>query len=258
MINMNSIMNYSKANTKASSSKAQETYKAACKSSNKRDSIEISAEAYEAQEAEKELEAASGKDILGITRGKKKDTYTIHFSDSAMVSRAVSRGYITVNGMRIELSDKVKEQLTKVDQQAQAHREQAFNSYIMQQNMDVAKQQGEVYEKLMKDTAKALAIASKIASGGKVSSSDERELMEFSPELYAMAKSMAMMQRQQEKHETEAVYKQEQDSDEEKVTNQDTEESSNEWKYYETQMNVSLSDTPEIQSVSEHEVILQN
>ena len=43
-----------------------------------------------------------------------------------MVSRAVSRGYITVNGMDIELSDEVKKQLTDVNRQAQADREKAY------------------------------------------------------------------------------------------------------------------------------------
>ena len=64
---------------------------------------EIISEAYELQNNDEKISAASGKDTLGITRGDKENTFVIHFSDSAMVSRAISRGYITVNGMDIEL-----------------------------------------------------------------------------------------------------------------------------------------------------------
>ena len=35
---------------------------------------------------------------MGITKGDKENSYIVHFSDSAMVSRAVARGYVTVNG----------------------------------------------------------------------------------------------------------------------------------------------------------------
>lgn len=78
------------------------------------------------------MSATSGKDTLGITRGDRENTFVIHFSDSAMVSRAVSRGYITVNGVDIKLSDEVKKQLTNVNKQAQTDREKAYNKYIMQ------------------------------------------------------------------------------------------------------------------------------
>ncbi|QIB70073.1 hypothetical protein Ami103574_12555 [Aminipila butyrica] len=112
----------------------------------KRDSVEISAEAYGRKENSKEPSATSGKDTLGITKGSGEDSYVVHFSDSAMVSRAVSRGYITVNGTDIPLTDEVKAQLTAVDKQAQADREVAYNKYIMQHEMAVAKQQAEAWK----------------------------------------------------------------------------------------------------------------
>ena len=37
-----------------------------------------------------------------ITKGDKENSYIVHFSDSAMVSRAVARGYVTVNGADVE------------------------------------------------------------------------------------------------------------------------------------------------------------
>ena len=47
----------------------------------------------------------------------------MHFSDSAMVSRAVARGYVTVNGADVELTEDTKRQLLKVDKEASATRE---------------------------------------------------------------------------------------------------------------------------------------
>ena len=35
---------------------------------------------------DKKITATSGKDVLGITKGDKENSYIVHFSDSAMVS----------------------------------------------------------------------------------------------------------------------------------------------------------------------------
>lgn len=50
-----------------------------------------------------------------ITKGDKENSYIVHFSDSAMVSRAVARGYVTVNGADVELTEDTKQQLSKTD-----------------------------------------------------------------------------------------------------------------------------------------------
>lgn len=50
-----------------------------------------------------------------ITKGDKENSYIVHFSDSAMVSRAVARGYVTVNGKEVELTEDTKQQLSKTD-----------------------------------------------------------------------------------------------------------------------------------------------
>lgn len=118
----------------------KETYKSVSK---KMDSLEISSEAYELRNNDERISVTSGKDTLGITKGDKENTYVIHFLDSAMVSRAIARGYITVNGVDIELSDEVKNQLTDINKQVQADREKAYNEYIMQNELAVAKQQSE-------------------------------------------------------------------------------------------------------------------
>lgn len=254
-MNIKTVVNdvYKKAATDTPSSKASEQEKSAYRLSKKTDCIEISSEAYEAQHEDEKMTASSGKDILGITKGSGENTFVIHFSDSAMVNRAVSRGYITVNGVKLELSDEVKKNLLQVDKQAQADREKAYGQYIMQHEMAVAEQQAETYKKFAEDTSRAFEIAAKISSGGKASPSEEQELMEFNPELYAMAKNAAMMAKRHEKKEAEAIYKPE-DISGKKANQGEASEgvqwSSFEWKSYETQMDVSLAETPEIQEIS--------
>lgn len=258
-MNIKTVANdiYKKTTTDTPSSKALEQNKAVCRSSPKGDSIEISSEAYEAQYEDEKMTASSGKDILGITKGREENTFVIHFSDSAMVNRAISRGFITVNGVQLELSDEVKKNLLQVDKQAQADREKAYIQYIMQHEMAVAEQQADTYKKFAEDTARAFEIAAKISSGGKASPIEEQELMEFNPELYAMAKNAAMMAKRHEKKEEEVVYKPEKLSGK-KVNQEETKEgvqwSSFKWKSYETRMNVSLAESPEIQVISKGEI----
>lgn len=134
-MNINHVINnaYKYTNT-ISEQKALNIYKETYRPvSKKMDSLEISSEAYELQNDEK-ISATSGKDILGITRGNKENNFVIHFSDSAMVSRAVSRGYITVNGINIELSDKIKEHLTNVNKQVQTDRKKHITNILHSMN----------------------------------------------------------------------------------------------------------------------------
>lgn len=263
-MNINTIINsiYRKTDAEKASANAANQYKTAYRASQRTDSLEISAEAYQAQSEDEKMTASSGNDALGITRGSREDAYVIHFSDSAMVSRAVSRGYITVNGIRIDLSEEVKNQLTEMDKQAQADRERAYNEYILQHELAVAQQQGETLKKLSEDVSKALEIAAQISRGGKVSHTDEQMLMEFNPQLYAMAKVNAMMERRHEKQQDETVYKAENNLNNgnmQENTAKGVEWSSFSWKTYETQMKVSLTaGACEIQEISEGEISLSD
>lgn len=237
-----------------------------------RDTIEISSKAYHMQADNEQISAASGKDTLKVTKGNKENTYIIHFSDSAIVSRTISRGYITVNGTKIDLSDKVKKQLQEADKRAEADRMQAYNEYIMQHELAVAHQQSEAYQKLSDDTSRAILIMARIQNGEKISSSEEKELMQFNPQLYAMAKNAAAMAENTAAMAKNAAatpkqhYKQEKIYGKEDIPNnyyknnsiQGVKWSQFEWKTYESQMTVSLEDTVEIQGISENSVTLSN
>ena len=79
------------------------------------DTLQISDEGYRMQKDSQRMSATSGSDTLGISKGTSDNEYVVHFSDSAMVNRAVSRGYITINGKVLELSNETKEALKNVD-----------------------------------------------------------------------------------------------------------------------------------------------
>ncbi len=257
-MNINPVVSngYNRTNT-ISMQKALDRYKETYRSVSKnRDSLEISTEAYELRNNDEKMSATSGKDTLGITKGDKENTFVIHFSDSAMVSRAVSRGYITVNGVDIKLSDEVKKQLTNVNKQAQADREKAYNKYIMQHEMAVAKQQSEALSKAYGDMSEAFEIAAKISKGGKVSSEEAKKLMEKNPGLYAMAMAASAMSRKRAEQSGIESNDKEESENISNGTAQGVSWSDFEWKSYETQMTVSMEKTPVIEGVAEGEVSL--
>lgn len=222
----------------------------------KSDVLEISRAGYEQQidnkkqidnkqkKENEKLSATSGKDSLEITRSNNESsTVTIHFTDSAQVSRTVDRGYIVINGTRLEISQEMKEQLLQADKEAEEQRVNSFYKWMMEHELGVAKQQGEALKKSAMEAAKAMEIARRIAKGGKVPPEDERKLMEFSPEMYAMAKSAGAMATRHKKYES--LY------DEEDDGNKDTiEGTKSSLVSYETQMDVSLDDTAEVQGIS--------
>lgn len=257
-MNINPVINngYNRTNTiyrKKALGRYKETYKSVFQ---KMDSLEISSEAYELRNNDEKISATSGKDTLGITRGDKENTFVIHFSDSAMVSRAISRGYITVNGVDIELPDEVRKQLTNADKQAQADREKAYNEYIMQHELAVVKQQSEALSKAYRDMSEAIEIAAKISKGGKVSSQEAKKLMETNPNLYAMAMAVAAMS---EKRAGQSEIESIDEEGTENISNETAQGvswSDYEWKSYETQMTVLLEKTPVIEGVAEGEISL--
>ena len=94
-----------------------------CQKGRSRDQLEISKEGSKKQEAWSYITVMSGKDTLVVTKDSKNNNFIIHFMDSAQVNRTVDRGYITVNGKRIDLSEETKQSLKENDKQAQAKRE---------------------------------------------------------------------------------------------------------------------------------------
>ena len=139
--------------------------------------------------------------MLGITMGKTPNSYVIHFDNIALAHRAVDRGYITVNGHDVELSDEIKKRILETSQKAFEDSERATMQYAMQHNAIVARQQAEAWGEESKRMSRAMSVMSKIASGGKVTEADRKFLAEYNPEMYAMAISAGMMSERQKKQE---------------------------------------------------------
>ena len=214
-MSINTILNttYSTQASSITNSEKTSTCTASASSTvSKKDSLAISSEAYEMQSSAKQMSATSGKDTLGISKGCGANSYVVHFYDSAMVSRAIARGYITVNGNNIPLSDDVKKQLTNIDREAEADREEAFSNYCAQHDAAVAKQQAEAWSHAF----------------------DSNDYL------------LLLFGKKSEKKNTE----------ENEPIEDGVDWSQFERKFYETTMNVSLADTPEIQSIQENEVII--
>lgn len=188
------------------------------------DSVEISSKTHK----EEKMTATSGKDTLGITKGDKDNSYVIHFSDSAMVSRAVSRGYITVNGVNIELSEETKQKLKKTDEQAKAAREKAYNEYVMQHEMAVAKQQSEAWKKALGELPEGLKMLLEVnTEGDRVSEQSGKQKLQYDNALKAYDSA-----------------------------NGGVSWSQFEWKTYDTQMTVAFEDTVKVEDISMGESIL--
>ena len=125
-------------------------------SRNMRDTAEISDEAYRLREKEGIHHAESGKDSLYISDGDKENELFIHFSDNAVVSRTISRGYITVDGTKIELLPEDKDKLADAGKKAEEKRVKAYMNYVAQHEAAVAKQQGEAIAQAIRDSGKSL------------------------------------------------------------------------------------------------------
>lgn len=211
------------------------------------DRLELSAEGLKRQENGQDIYATSGTDSLKITKSRNSNTYVIHFTNSAQVSRIIQQGYLTVNGIRIDLTDDVKDQLKKTDKQTCADRENALALFMAMQNAQAAREQGESYKEAAIYEAKMMEIARRIARGGKVPSSDEKKLIEYNPEMYQMAKMSSILAKKHKKYKSMFDEEEEQGAKEEQENSLDTEVQ----KSYETQMTISMEGTPAITEISE-------
>lgn len=197
--------------------------------------------------------ASSGKDILEVRPTNKENVYAVLFDNSVMVNRAISRGYIVVNGKTVQLSNDEKERLLRTEKAATSMRLKSFLDVGYAHDIEVTKQEMDTLNDFQKKLGRALETANKYAKGERVSPSELKELMETCPDLYKMAMVMRMMEKDRDdrpKPET----KDDTDNEEEieSVSWDDFE-----WKGYETEMEVDLSgDEPVIGEISVSEKVL--
>ena len=92
-----------------------------------------------------------------------------------------------------------------VDEKQNEYRE--YMSKLMEQeaaiaNMVSAEQQGEAVADYYEDLGKIMEVARRIMNGGIVPASDEKKLMEYSPELYQAAKNIGVLAKKREEYDT--------------------------------------------------------
>lgn len=124
--------------------------------------------------------------------------------------------------MELKLSDETKQQLLKTDKQAQADREKAYNEYIMQHEIAVAKQQSEAWKKAFGSMPTGLMQLLEQSKGVNEEAAKRNKQYDNAIKAYG-------------------------------CTNGGVSWSQFEWKTYDTQMTVSVEDTVNVEHISEGE-----
>ena len=124
--------------------------------------------------------------------------------------------------MELTLSDETKQQLLKTDKQAQADREKAYNEYIMQHEIAVAKQQSEAWKKAFGSMPTGLMQLLEQSKGVNEEAAKRNKQYDNAIKAYG-------------------------------CTNGGVSWSQFEWKTYDTQMTVSVEDTVNVEHISEGE-----
>jgi hypothetical protein len=168
------------------------------------DEVEISAAGYSLQVQEQAADRQAEKpQEFTYSRIGDSQRYQLHFTDTAMISRVVKQGYVELEGQRVALSDEVKKQLLAAGKQMQAVRQQISQHNFLLHETANARQSSDAMKEANDKMSRAMMTASRIMHGRKVSPADEKELMEFNKDLYAMAKNAAALERHRHKHDEE-------------------------------------------------------
>ena len=212
------------------------------------DAIKISTESYAIPS---QIKAVSGKDTVDVTKVDNK--FIMHFDNSAILSRIVQRGHLEVDGNTLTLSEETKQKLLSTNKKVEEANERNFMQALMKYEASVAKQQADAFKQMGNKQNRTLQTASRIMHGRKVSQADEQELMMTNPELYAMAKSAALMKKHHRNHtnEDEKISRQNDEARFRESQPQNYTSAALDYQRFETQMVVSFDEAEsQIQSIS--------
>ena len=168
---------------------------------NNTDTVEISRVGQALNQSTVETQEDAPRIAFGVSRKNGANQLTVSFDNMAMASRAAKQGYIEVDGKRVDLSDDVKKRLAATSQEIQKVRERVALENAMRHNSAVARQQGDAMNQATDKLSRTVNTASRIMHGKKVSSADEKELMETNPELYAVVKNAAELAKHRRKQD---------------------------------------------------------
>lgn len=175
---------------------------------------------------------------------------TLLFTNAADMGKALATGQVSVDGVSIDLSEEALQALRDAREKFYADRDAETERYVAEFNSYVAKQQQEAGEDMAEDMAKALATARRIARGDIVPALDEKKLLEYSDELYNMAKMSAMLHQMEEHRKDKSLY----NDDDENREYTDPEEETTPMQKYAVEVEVSLGDVSAVEVISEGEL----
>lgn len=184
------------------------------------------------------------KDIEGNTENNSKKMKMTW--NNADIGSVLQSGTISVDGVTIELSEEAKQALLDAREKLYKDQETEGNRWVAEFNSYVARQQREVYADAADDLSKVLTTARRIAKGDIVPAKDEQKLLEYSDELYQMAKNAAMLHKMEKRKKDKSLYE-----EEEERTYTDPEEETTPMQKYGVQVEVSVGDTGVVESISE-------
>lgn len=145
------------------------------------------------------VKAKTGASAPSKSEERLRDTVKLSFRH---VLTAEKEGYIEVNGEKIAVSADMTAEMRKSYEWAAAKNEARQLRELMKQNAETAKQQAEAAESQSKTLMQALEIMRRISKGGRVPPQDEKFLMDYSEEMYMMAKMQAILAKKHEKYDT--------------------------------------------------------
>ncbi|MDD6057077.1 MAG: hypothetical protein PUB98_02275 [Clostridiales bacterium] len=96
--------------------------------------------------------------------------------------------------------------LEKEIEKKKAQMDQYTQYEMVLRELESAKQQGETARKMTDDTAKCMEIARRIANGDKVPAKDEQRLLEYNFKMYAAAKNMASLKRNEKPKKYDSLW----------------------------------------------------
>lgn len=114
---------------------------------------------------------------------------------------------LTPDGKEVYANEAAILELTMqaVDEKQTQYRD--YMAKLMEQEACIAnavssEQQGEAMAEYYEDLGKIMEVARRIMNGGIVPASDEKKLMEYSPELYQAAKNIGMLAKKREEYDS--------------------------------------------------------
>jgi len=104
--------------------------------------------------------------------------------------------------------------LNKKQTEYQDYLSKLTEQYCAYWNATVAEQQADTAKEYAVEMGKIMEVARRIMKGGTVPASDEKKLMEFSMEMYQMAKNIGSMVQRQKKEEYDTLWGEEEEKKE--------------------------------------------